>query len=221
MAWLPGGSFIGGSASASGLDGSLLASEQNAIIIVIQYRLGLFGWLQTQDTLDENSGGSSGSSQVSGNQAVRDVVAALQVIKRYAAQFGGDPSKITLSGQSSGAHMVRALLTTPAADSLFSQAILVSDTQNYGMATAASQNSLGSYGLDQLGCTTVICARNASAEDVVNASLAAYSDVPQGDGSIATGEPWRPFLGSYIPSAIETAASKAPKRQDYVEYRLE
>lgn len=203
LVWLPGGSFIGGSATADGLDGSKLASEQGMIVIVAQYRLGLFGWMQTDASIDEANGGAPGSDKVAGNQAARDVVAALTMIKDIAPLIGGDHNKVTLSGQSSGGHMVRALLSAPAATPLFSQAILVSDTQNYGMGLQATQNKLGSYGLDYIGCNDLACARNASADDVLYAGYAAYQDVPQQDDAFAQGEPWRPAQGSYIPSSIE------------------
>ncbi|CAO1613742.1 unnamed protein product [Sympodiomycopsis kandeliae] len=212
LVWLPGGSFVGGSATADGLDGSKLASEQNMIVIVAQYRLGLFGWMQTENTIDEAHGGAPGSDKVAGNQAARDVVAALNMIQDISSIMGGDKTKVTLSGQSSGAHMVRALLSTPTAQPLFSQAILVSDTENYGMASQSSQNKLGAYGLDQLGCKDLACARNQTADDVMYAGYAAYSDVPQQDDSYAQGEPWRPALGAWITSAIERAPQSAASK---------
>jgi carboxylesterase type B len=61
------------------------------------------------------------------NHAVKDVINALQFLKRVLPSFNGDPSKVTIAGQSSGATMVRALLATPSADNLFQSAILQSD----------------------------------------------------------------------------------------------
>ncbi|PWN27290.1 alpha/beta-hydrolase [Jaminaea rosea] len=201
--WLPGGSFVGGSASNAGLDGSTLASEQNMIVIVAQYRLGLFGWLQTADIVDEKAGGAPGAAKVAGNQAARDINAALQFVHDYFGPFGADTSRVTLSGQSSGAHMVRSLLTIPSAAPLFQQALLVSDTENYGAATQLTQNKLGTYAMAQLKCTDLACARNASADDVLDASYAAFSDVPLSDPSIPAGEPWRPTQGAYMTTTIE------------------
>lgn len=175
------------------------------IVVVAQYRLGLFGWLQTDTMTDEAHGGAPGSSKVAGNQAARDVVAALNLLKTIAPLMGGDAKKITLSGQSSGAHMVRALLTTPAAQPLFSQAILVSDPENYGIATQASQNKLGAYGMQYMECGSgdLACARNKSADDVLYAGYAAFEDVPAQDDSYPQGEPFRPVKGTWIPSAVE------------------
>lgn len=61
------------------------------------------------------------------NLAVKDVVNALQFVKKVVPSFGGSASKITLAGQSSGATMIRALLATPSASSLFKSAIIQSD----------------------------------------------------------------------------------------------
>lgn len=62
------------------------------------------------------------------NLAVKDSINALKFLKTHLASFGGDVNKITIAGQSSGAHMVRTLLATPSASSLFKQGILQSDT---------------------------------------------------------------------------------------------
>lgn len=61
------------------------------------------------------------------NLGVQDVINALSFLKATVASFGGNGSKITLAGQSSGANMIRALLATPSASSLFQSAILHSD----------------------------------------------------------------------------------------------
>lgn len=84
---------MAGSATATGLDGSALASSQNVIVIVAQYRLGMFGFFQTSALLDEPSGGKPGASKVGGNQAVRDVVTALSYVQANIEAFGGDKSE--------------------------------------------------------------------------------------------------------------------------------
>ena len=107
-----GGSFVTGSATASGLDGAKLAQATNSIVAVVQYRLGAFGFL-------------SPSGQ--GNLAVKDMMTALRFLQKFLPSFNGDTSKVTITGQSSGASMVRALLATPSASSLFKSAMLHSD----------------------------------------------------------------------------------------------
>lgn len=78
----------------------------------MQYRLGAFGFLSP-----------SGES----NLAVKDSVNALNFLQKVLPSFNGDTSKVTIAGQSSGATMVRALLATPSASSLFKTAVLHSD----------------------------------------------------------------------------------------------
>jgi carboxylesterase type B len=212
MVWLPGGSFIEGSARNAGLDGSLLASEQNIIVAVLQYRLGVFGWLQTAATFDETRGGAANGTTVAGNQAVRDVVTGLTFIQDHIQSLGGDAGKVTLGGHSSGGHMIRALLGTQAADDLFSQAIIASDPQNYGASSAKTQNILGASVLSQLKCTTLACARQASASNVLDASETAFADVPTSNSNIPVGEPWRPMLGLHIAGDVQKDASVGPKR---------
>ena len=107
-----GGSFILGSATGPGLDGGALAQSTGSIVAVIQYRLGALGFLSP-----------SGQS----NLAVQDTITALQFLQKVLPSFNGDTSKVTVAGQSSGAHMVRALLATPSASPLFAHAILQSD----------------------------------------------------------------------------------------------
>jgi carboxylesterase type B len=206
--WVHGGSDIVGSSTASGLNGAPFVLSQDVIVVIIQYRLGLFGWLQTEDVLDEINGGGSASSKVAGNQALRDVVMALQQIHAMAPLIGGSTSHIALMGQSSGAMMIRALLTTPSAQPFFTHAILASDTADYGLANKKDNSALGDYAMSQLNCSIsdINCARKASAEDVLNASMAAYSQVPLDNPDISSGTPYRPMLGSYIPQSIEKGA---------------
>ncbi|KAE8257907.1 hypothetical protein A4X13_0g2039 [Tilletia indica] len=203
LVWIPGGSFIGGSATGAGLDASNLAVKQNMVVVVLQHRLGLFGFFQNAATLDETNGGAPNATKVAGNQAVRDVVAALTFVKNNAAAFGGNPSAITIAGQSSGAHMVRVLLTTPAASSLFARAALYSDPQNYGLSNASQAAELTNYGLEDLDCTTLACARSKSADDIIGATYDAFSSLPPVDPTMPTGEPFRPSLGKYIPRSLE------------------
>lgn len=208
--WIHGGSGVAGSSTGSGLDACGFASRNNVIVVVLQYRLGLFGWLQTADTLDEDAGGAPGAAKVAGNMALRDVVMALQQVRQLAASFGGDAGSVTVMGQSSGAQTVRALLTLPAAQPLFQRAVLVSDTANYGMATQSDHNALGAGGLALLNCTDIACARSKTKSEILAASSQVYSDVPLANPSIAGGTPWRPMLGSYFPSSI-TSGGKTNK----------
>ncbi|CAD6951546.1 unnamed protein product [Tilletia caries] len=214
--WIPGGSFIGGSATAAGLDASALAVKQNMVVVMLQYRVGLFGFFQNAATLDEANGGAPNGDKVAGNQAVRDVVAALSFIKDNAAALGGNPTAITIAGQSSGAHLVRVLLTTPAASSLFARAALFSDPENYGLSSATQAGQLTDYALEGLSCTTLACARSKSADDILDATYDAFSNVPPSNPSMPVGEPFRPAKGAYIPRSLERGFERGLVAQAFI-----
>lgn len=204
LVWIHGGSGISGSSTAAGLDGTQLAAENGAIVVLLQYRLGLFGWLQSSSTIDEEQGGEPGSGLVAGNQALRDVQLALEQVRVLADSLGGDHSKITLIGQSSGATMVRALLTTPSAQDLFNNAVLVSDPQDYDLSSKQDNNDLGQYGLSLLNCSidAIHCARNKTASQILTATTEAYVQVPPQNARISPGTPWRPMVGKLVTSTI-------------------
>jgi acetyl esterase/lipase len=92
-----GGSFYAGSASAPGLSGARIAQEGNIIVVVLQYRLGVLGYLPP----------SSASSAKDPNLGVGDIILALKWIRDTIKDFGGDGEKVVLGGQSTGAHMIR------------------------------------------------------------------------------------------------------------------
>lgn len=206
MVWYHGGSGIVGSASQDGLNAAQWAVKQNVIVVVPQYRLGLFGWLSTADTLDEQQGGAPGAAKVAGNQAIRDVIAALQQIPTLADVLHGDAAKVTIMGQSSGATMMRALLTTPSAQTLFNNAILVSDPMDYGLSSKDDNNFLGNLAMQSLNCSDVACARNQTADDILAATNTAYTDGPQQNQRISGGTPWRGMIGDLITSSIATTS---------------
>ncbi|GAA5856290.1 hypothetical protein JCM3766R1_001322, partial [Sporobolomyces carnicolor] len=138
--WVHGGSFLTGSTKE--LDGFALANSQNMIVVTVQYRLGYFGWLKYDPW------------GVEGNMGLRDLVLALETIQQDIGAFGGDSSLVTLAGQSSGAQMIKALLSTPSAISLFHRAILHSAPLDYSPQVPALANAVGSAFLfDIAGCT--------------------------------------------------------------------
>jgi len=118
MLWLHGGgNSIGHGGSYSG---DALASQENVVLISINYRLGPLGWfshpaLATGDALDD-----------SGNYGTLDVVAALAWTRDNISAFGGDPGNVTLFGESAGAADTLAMLSSPLAKGLFHKAIVQS-----------------------------------------------------------------------------------------------
>lgn len=113
-----GGGFRSGSGFQADFDGGALAARGDAVVITVNHRLGLFGYLEL-GAFDERLAGS-------GNNGLRDQLAALRWIRDNAAAFGGNPDAITAVGQSAGAISVAAMLAGDAPERLFRGAILQS-----------------------------------------------------------------------------------------------
>ncbi|XP_059118673.1 carboxylesterase 1E-like isoform X1 [Peromyscus eremicus] len=109
MVWIHGGGLIVGGAST--YDGLALSAHENLVVVAIQYRLGIWGFLSTGD---EHSRGNWGHL---------DQVAALRWIQNNIANFGGDPGSVTIFGESAGSESVSVLVLSPLAKNLFHRAI--------------------------------------------------------------------------------------------------
>ena len=126
LVFIHGGGNIQGSAGialAGGVrlyDSADFASETGAVVVTIQYRLGVFGWLtRPRETWSDGKGGE-------GNLGLLDQLVALQWVQDNIQSFGGDPSRVVIFGQSAGARNVCALAVSPAAEGLFKGAIMQS-----------------------------------------------------------------------------------------------
>ena len=113
--WIHGGGFTGGNAFEPMYDGTQLA-KAGIVCVTIPYRLGVFGFLDLEPLLGASYAGSA-------NNALRDLIAALEWVQENIADFGGDPSRVTVGGESAGAKLTDILLGTPSAQPLFQQAI--------------------------------------------------------------------------------------------------
>lgn len=116
LVWFYGGSYQGGHADDPTFDGTGYA-KKGVITVTVNYRVGLMGFLCHPDMRRENPDG------VSGNFGVLDQIAALKWVNENIGAFGGDPSKITIAGQSAGSASVCCLMCSPKASGLFQQAI--------------------------------------------------------------------------------------------------
>ncbi|TFK38938.1 alpha/beta-hydrolase [Crucibulum laeve] len=195
LIWVHGGSFILGSGSAPGLDGSKLAIATGSIIAVVQYRLGALGFLSPDGTT---------------NLAVKDLVSAMQFLKKVVPAFGGSASKITLAGQSSGANMIRALLATPSASSLFRSAILQSDPMNFGFLNPTTHQALQSSFNDIVGCSAIdiSCRDSLSLDTIIDAEMDIFSNAVSIDPAAGPSQPIRPVRdGSFITSPLDSTAA--------------
>ncbi|MEL6892257.1 MAG: carboxylesterase family protein [Actinomycetota bacterium] len=116
MVWIHGGNHTDGSAGEPMYRSDALP-ERGCVLVNIQYRLGLFGFLAHPELSAESDDG------VSGNYGLLDQIAALEWVRDNIAGFGGDPGNVTIFGESAGGMAVLNLMTTPAARGLFHRAI--------------------------------------------------------------------------------------------------
>lgn len=116
LVWIHGGSLIWGAGSEPMYDGASLA-RRNAVVVSINYRLGIFGYLAHPDLSAESP------DQISGNYGLLDQIAALEWVRRNIAAVGGDPAKVTIAGESAGALSVLYLMAAPPPRGLFARAI--------------------------------------------------------------------------------------------------
>jgi para-nitrobenzyl esterase len=117
--WIHGGGYREGWGSEPEFDGQEWANK-DVVLVSINYRLGVFGFL-THPELSQES-----PDHVSGNYGILDQIESLKWIKKNIAQFGGDPDNITIFGQSAGAGSVKTLCGSPLAKDLFKRAIIMS-----------------------------------------------------------------------------------------------
>ncbi len=113
--WIHGGGYTGGSSFAPIFDGSLFARE-GIVLVTVAYRLGVFGFMDLEPLLGP-------AYADSGNNALRDLVAALTWVHENISAFGGDPDRVTVGGESAGAKATAALMAIPEARGLFQSAI--------------------------------------------------------------------------------------------------
>lgn len=114
--WIHGGALVSGSGKEAIYDGARLAGR-GLIVVSINYRLGVLGYLAHPELSAESPLG------VSGNYGLLDQIEALRWVQRNIGAFGGDPSNVTIAGESAGGLSVMYLLASPVARGLFAKAI--------------------------------------------------------------------------------------------------
>jgi para-nitrobenzyl esterase len=116
LVWIHGGSLIAGASSEGMYDGAALA-KQGLVVVSINYRLGVLGYMAHPELSAESP------DHVSGNYGLLDQIAALRWVQKNIAAFGGDPGNVTIAGESAGGLSVMYLMASPPARGLFHKAI--------------------------------------------------------------------------------------------------
>ena len=132
IVWIHGGGFSAGSGTVPLYDGEAMA-RKGVVFVTINYRLGVFGFMAHPE-LSAESGRNT-----SGNYGILDQIAALKWVQKNISAFGGDPSRVTIAGQSAGSFSVNMLVISPEAKGLFSKAIAQSGGM-FGKERSLGQN---------------------------------------------------------------------------------
>lgn len=178
IVFIHGGSNVSGYTADPVYDGAALAKAANAVVVTVNYRLGIFGWLNLPQLKDGTS-----AAEDSGNFATLDTIQALRFVNRNIQRFGGDAGSVTVIGQSAGAINVYALLTAPqmvaASPKLMHRAVAMSG--GFSLATNLPAGSLPTLNT----AATALAQGNALLQQQVIADGLAAS-VPAADAWIAT-----------------------------------
>jgi para-nitrobenzyl esterase len=145
MVWIHGGGFTFGAGSQDIYDSAALAARGNTVIVTINYRIGAFGFLRLADI-------TNGRIASTGNEGILDQIAALRWVRDNIAEFGGDPSNVTIFGESAGGMSVGTLLASPLARGLFHKAIPQSGSCNTS-GSIQKANRTAEYVLKMLGAS--------------------------------------------------------------------
>jgi len=142
MVWFHGGGFLMGSGAWPTYDGINLADQQDVVVVTVNYRLNLFGFLAHEALVDINDGFEGGSA---GNYGFLDQQMALQWVQDNIGNFSGDPNNVTIFGESAGGWSVFSHIISPLSKGLFHKAIVQS-----GGSEASLKNPIAFDGSDQL-----------------------------------------------------------------------
>jgi para-nitrobenzyl esterase len=169
MLWIHGGSNLNGAGSQPEFDGSRLAGK-GVVVVTINYRLDVFGFLAHPELTNESGTNSSG------NYGLLDQIAALKWVQRNIRAFGGDPNRVTLFGESAGAFDVSLLMASPLTKGLFVRVIgesggALTTIAGFGPKPLQIGEQDGIKFIEAMGVKSVAELRAKSAQEVLEAAI--------------------------------------------------
>ncbi len=196
MVWMHGGGFSAGSGNYLLYDGTNLAKKEDVVVVSVNHRLNLFGFLHLADI-----GGAKWAGAT--NAGIQDLVAALQWVRDNIEHFGGDPDRVTIFGQSGGGGKTTTVMAMPSAKGLFHRAIAQSGSAFRGVtadeASEAAERFLAKLGIkkDQLERIQQLDFRQIQAAFYSNPTIARLGTGPVIDGRILPRHQWDPTAPAY------------------------
>ena len=160
MVWIHGGALTRGSGSTPVYDGDNLA-QKGVVVVTINYRLGVFGFLAHPELTKESD------RNASGNYGFLDQIAALEWVQQNIANFGGDPKRVTIFGESAGSWAVNVLTASPLAKGLFVRAIGESGAEFARVGALAAAEQAGLRFQKAAGADSIAALRAKPAADLM------------------------------------------------------
>ena len=198
MVWIHGGGFNAGASDEPRHEGTPLA-RKGVVVVTVNYRLGVFGFLAHPELTAESGRGASG------NYGLMDLLAALQWVHDNVAAFGGDPGNVTIFGESAGSFAVSALVASPLSRGLVHKAVGESGAffgrNALPAISRAESEKKGAAFATSLGAGSLAALRAKTADEVLATALKV--------------QPWfAPTVDSYVlpkdPAAIYAAGEQLP-----------
>jgi para-nitrobenzyl esterase len=178
MVWIHGGGLTGG--DAAHYDPSKLVKEGHVVFVSMNYRLNVFGFFSHPELNDEG--------HPAGNYGLMDQQLALRWVQDNIAKFGGDPTNVTIFGESSGANSVWGHIGSPFSKGLFHKGIMESPSGHQVLSTSLqSLEDLGATFASRAGCADAACLRSLSTEQLLEVQAAGAGSTgatPTVDGTI-------------------------------------
>jgi para-nitrobenzyl esterase len=175
MVWIHGGGYTSGQGAIPWYNGNRFAKNNDIVVVSINYRLGALGFVDLTHLGEEFA-----TSNINGTL---DQIAALQWVQDNIAAFGGDPSRVTIAGESAGGFSVATLMACPSAEGLFQQAIPQSGACHHTLPREASKKVTEHF-LGELGLRSAVEIEAASADDILIAQRATSAYFAQGAGQV-------------------------------------
>ena len=201
LVWFHGGGFSSGSGSSNAYDGVRLAKRGDVVVVTVNHRLNVFGYLALAHYGEE--------FQDSAAAGALDMVQALEWVRDNISNFGGDPNTVMIFGESGGGAKVSTLMALPAAQGLFHRAVVQSGAMlrfpQQETARAAADRVIHNLGLDSQSVAQI----KTLPEDVIRKAYAGTgaATAPTIDGRTFTRHPFEPDAapsGKSVPLMLGT-----------------
>jgi len=184
--WIHGGGFSGGYGYEPEFDGEAFC-RRGIIVITISYRLGVFGFLAHHELSEKSASGTSG------NYGHMDQIAALKWVRRNISAFGGDPSNITIAGQSAGGGSVMALMTSELSKGEIARAIVQSSLSHDKLNFVVPGSIEAAY------ATSEQLMRDAGCANINELRALSYEKLREaGVGTVPGKFSFRPIVDGYV-----------------------